>query len=61
MALDADLWDEVLRIEREHGDGGHQWIIERITDCALDEDEVGARRFLAIRERFAALSSGVRQ
>jgi hypothetical protein len=59
---DEERWAEALAIERIHGDGAYDWVIERIGQLAFDGDDVGVARFMAIIDRLDMLREpGARQ
>jgi len=52
---DEERWAEALAIERIHGDSAHDWVIDRITELALDGDRDGVARYLEIIDRLDQL------
>jgi hypothetical protein len=55
MTHDEERWAEALAIEQIHGDGAHDWVIERITQLGADGDEAGVARFMEIIDRLDML------
>ncbi|WP_267386557.1 hypothetical protein [Sphingomonas sp. GC_Shp_3] len=55
MTHDEERWAEALAIEQIHGDGAHDWVIERITQLGADGDEAGVARFMEIIDRLDVL------
>jgi len=55
MTPDEERWAEALAIERTHGEAAHEWVIDRITELAADNDRYGVARYLEIIDRLDQL------
>jgi hypothetical protein len=55
MTQNEQRWAEALAIERMHGEGAHEWVIDRITELAAEGDRDGVARFLEIIDRLDQL------
>lgn len=55
MTPDEERWAEALAIERIHGDTAQDWVIDRITELAIEGDEAGVARFMDIINRLDQL------
>jgi hypothetical protein len=58
MTPDEERWAEALAIERTHGEAAHEWVIDRLTELAADNDRYGVARFLEIINRLDQLREG---
>jgi hypothetical protein len=54
-STDEERWAEALAIERIHGESAHDWVIDKITELAADNDRDGVARFLEIIDRLDQL------
>jgi hypothetical protein len=57
ITVDEERWAEALTIERIHGDGAVDWIVERMVDLASCGDDAGVARFMEIIDRLDKLQA----
>ncbi|WP_375429050.1 DUF6961 family protein [uncultured Sphingomonas sp.] len=56
MTTDQERWAEAATVQRLHGDAAREYVLERIIDLTLKDDQAGIGRWREIGARLGQLA-----